>query len=157
MYTHRRYPTSVRSPAGRYGDLPFPAQGQPGAGALRDLTVAPTAEIPLIVARYAALRAWILCHDRTRDACDAADHAALRRHALSAAIEQLDATTGEWPELGMLRDAMADPRATRAARLMESAATAAEALGHAHGARALRESVHRTRWRSLRLPPPSSS
>lgn len=157
MYSHKRYPTRIRAPASHYGDLPLPAQGQPGAEALRDLAMAPTTEIPLILARYAAVRAWALCHDRARHTGDAADHAAVESHALSAAIEQLEATDGGWPELKMLRAALAGASATRTARFMESAAAAAEALGHLHGARALREAVHRIRWQALPIHPPSTS
>lgn len=154
MYSHRRYLTSVRSRKSHYGDRPFPADSPPAEGALRDLATAPTPEIPLIIARYAALRAWTLCHggragDKTRGAVES--------HALTAAIEQLESTSGDWPDLALLRKALARPGATRSARDMDAAAAAADALGHVHGARALREAVLRVRWTSFRFRPPSSS
>lgn len=155
MYSHRRYLTSVRSRKSRYGGPPFPAGSPPAEGALRDLVTAPTAEIPLIIARYAALRAWTLCHGSGRRGDEA--RGAVETHALSAAVEQLEATSGDWPELALLRQALSRPGATRAARVMEAAAAAAAAMGHVHGARALREAVLRLRWTSFRFRPPSSS
>lgn len=155
MYSHRRYLTSVRSGKSHYGDHPLPADSQPANGALRDLATAPEAEIPLIVARFAALRAWTLCHGSGPRGYGA--RGAVESHALSAAVEQVEATVGEWPELALLRQALGRPGATRTVRLMEAAATAAAALGHVHGARALQEAVLRVRWKSFRFRPPSTS
>lgn len=155
MYSHRRYLTSVRSRKSRYGERPFPADTPPAEGALLDLATAPTPEIPLIIARYAALRAWTLCHDSGSRAERGRD--AVESHALSAAVEQLESTSGDWAELELLRKALARPGATRTARVMDAAAAAAAAMGHVHGARALREAVLRVRWSSFRFRPPSSS
>lgn len=156
MYSHRRYLTSVRSRKSRYGDPLFPAGSPPAEAALRDLSTAPTAEIPLILARYAALRAWTLCHGSGRRG-DGSRRGAVESHALSAAVEQLESTSGDWPELALFRQALARPGAARTARVMEAAAAAAAVMGHVHGARALREAVLRVRWTSFRFRPPSSS
>lgn len=156
MYSHMRYTTRVRDGAARYGGAPVPSEDFPGAGAFQELAGAATTEIPLIVARYTALRAWALSVE--------AGDAAVVEHALSAALEHLAATDDGWAEKAPLTAALADrsgpcagrPRAGSLALLLE-AAECAERLGHGQGARALREAVHRARWATGSFPPPSLS
>lgn len=155
MYTHKRYTSVVRDSASRYGHGPIPAEEHPGARVLRDLRHAPTPEIPLILARYTALRAWSLRGGAA--GARLADQGAVSKHAVSAAMAHLDATAEEWPEAHLLGDALAQPDGKEALSLLASAAAAADALGHVHGARALREAVYRERWNAGRYPPPSAS
>ncbi len=149
MYTHRRYSIRVRDGAGRYGADPLPAEEHPGAGALQDLRGAASHEIPLILARYAALRAWSLQFHSAP--------AVVTDHALSAAAAHLDATAEGWAENPLLREALLAPHEGAVLDLLISAAAAADGLGHVHGARALREVVHRARWRAGGYPPASPS
>lgn len=149
MYTHRRYTISVRDLPGRYGDGVVSPEDFPGAGALRDLTDAPESEVPLILARYAALRAWELGWHEAGGP--------VSTHALHAALEHLSATCGGWAERELLEEALNAGSPRESLRLLEAAADAAAALGHRHGARSLREAVHRARWRSSGFPPPSPS
>lgn len=151
MYTQRQYTSSVRDPAGRYDGGATPSEDFPGAGVLRDLSDASTPDIPLILARYAALRAWSLGPHHAGDP--------VARHALSAAREHLAATAAtaaDWSEKVLLEQALDDPDGGRALRCLEAAADAAASLGHRHGAHALREAAHRARWRSSGFPPPSA-
>lgn len=155
MYIHNRYTTAVRDGASHYGHGPIPAEEHPGAGVLRDLRHAADPEIPLILARYTALRAWSLLGHAVGST--PSDREAVADHAVSAAMAHLDATADGWPEAHLLRDALAHPDAKEALRLLASAAGAAAALGHVHGARALREAVYREHWSTGRYPPPSPS
>lgn len=156
MYTHRRYTSSVHDGsnrygdgAGRYGQGPLPTEEHPGARALRDLTLAAEEEIPHITARFAAVRAWTL----RRASADAV----VVEHAVSAALAHLDATSSDWTEGSLLRAALSTPDTGEALSLLASAATAAESLGHLHGAHALREAIHRAHWDVGRYPPPCPS
>ncbi len=140
MYSHKRYSIRIRDGVGRYGDDPGPAEEHPGAQALQDLPGAAVHHIPLIVARYAAVRAWSL-HFQSAPAV-------VVEHATSAATAHLQATGSGWVENEMLRQAVEAPGDSAVLDLLLSAATAADAVGHVHGARALRELVHRARWRA---------
>lgn len=152
MYTHRRYTISVRAGAARYGGRPIPSEDFPGAGVLDDLADAVDADIPLILARFAALRAWVLATDTPPDQ----EPDEVTRHALSAALEHLAATEDGWRENELLRGAVTGPRA-ESLKLLAAAAAAAERIGHEHGGRALREAVHRARWSAGGFPPPCPS
>lgn len=136
MYTIRRFTTSVRAEASSYGDVPHSEEAYAGAGVLKDLSDAEAVEIPLILARYVALRAWTLRSER-------AAPAAVIAHALSAALEHLSAVPGEWLEGEILGEALRGGRGHRPLALLEAAAVAAEERGHHHGARTLREAVRR--------------
>lgn len=151
MYIHRQYTRSVRDGAPPYGEAAVPSEEFPGAGALQDLATAAESEVPLVLARYAALRAWALLR--------AGERTDVVRHAMTAALEHLAAIGDAWPEKGLLREAL-----LREARLRETlpsldllrqAAARADSLGHRHGARSLRESVHRAGG-SLEWVPPRS-
>lgn len=146
MYAHTRYTAGVRDGRAPYGEPAFPAEVFPGEEVLLDLPGAPRSELPLILARFAALRAWTLT------ATDAAP--ALVEHAATATREHLRALDPAWREGILLR---ALERGGSAAALLEEAAGEAAAAGHRHGARALREAAHRARWLAARYPPPSPS
>lgn len=183
MYTHRQYKRSVRDGAPHYG-TPFPSEEFPGAGALQDLASAPESEIPLVLARYAALRAWGLAREGEPDE--------VLSHAVSAALAHLEALADRWTEKVLLRDALlndallnnvlledalltdalpkeallrgalpaapdAGPPVATSLRLLREAAASADSLGHVHGARALRESVYRAGWWLKVYTPPSLS
>lgn len=146
MYTYRRHAISVRSGTASYGGIPTPSEDFPGAGALQDLTSAPAPEIPMILARYAVLRAWALASERKRES-----DPAVASHAVSAALAHLAATADDWDEKELLRGALTARLRSRSERpssldLLLTAAAAAESIGHRHGGRALRETVHRARW-----------
>lgn len=149
MYTNRQYTTCVHDGAARYDEGPVPAEEFAGAGVLRDLSNAEASEMPLILARYAALRAWILRSHGERGA--------VATHALTAAREHLLATADEWAERELLGAALDAGRSARALELLDDAAHAAAARGHHEGARAIRETVHRARWWQGGFPPPSRS
>ena len=105
MYSHKRYSIRIRDGVGRYGDDPGPAEEHPGAQALQDLPGAAVHHIPLIVARYAAVRAWSL-HFQSAPAV-------VVEHATSAATAHLQATGSGWVENG---DAASGRRGTRGQR-----------------------------------------
>lgn len=166
MYTLKRYTMRVRAAGSRYGEPAVPEESFTCAGVLRDLSDAPDHDVPLILARYAALRAWVL-RCRPWDTREPEDPVVVE-HALSAARAHLAATAAAWPEARVLEVALA--RATRAGcdpggdpdvagqlALLEEAARAADVLGHVHGARALRQAAHRVRWRASGFPPSSLS
>lgn len=149
----------VRAAGAPYGDPAVPEEPFSGAAALWDLSGAPDSDIPLILARYAALRAWVLhtgvCGEGVAE------------HALSAARAHLTALAGDGPDgpEGRLLDsalvAALEPVSDRAfghaLSLLESAARCADGRGHSHGARALREAAHRARWWLSGYPPASFS
>lgn len=149
MYTSRQYTTRVRDGTAPYEDGPFPAEEFAGAGVLRDLSDAEASEMPLILARYAALRAWIL---RARG-----ERGVVAAHALTAAREHLLATDDEWAERELLAAALDAGSSAHALELLDAAAHAAAARGHDQGARAIRETVHRALWWQGGFPPPSRS
>lgn len=146
MYTPSEGTTAVRDASVPYGNMPTPSERFAGETVLDDLASAPSQDIPLILARYAAVRAWSLLRERHAPAVTA--------HALTAARAHLDGTDPEWAEGVLLRQLLTapDPRP-----LLDRAAEAARASGHAAGARALRQAGHRLQWHAARYPPPSPS
>jgi hypothetical protein len=137
MYFHQRYTVSVRDGAPRY-PAPSPSDAFPAAGVLDDLRTVPVPDLPLVLARYTALRSWLL---RYGDAAPA-----LVGHAGSAADAHLDGLPPDGDARAGL-DALLDARTTaEAVAALETAADAAEASGHAAGARTLRQAAHRARW-----------
>lgn len=152
----------VRAAGARYGQPAVPEEPFPGSGVLQDLSLAPDREVPLILARYAALRAWAL-RVGPWEPGDPAEPAVVE-HALSAARAHLAATAEHWPEAALLdrvleglAGAGLEPGRAGELTLLGDAARASEKLGHVHGARALREAAHRARWRAGAYPPASLS
>lgn len=137
MYGFRRTSAAVRDPAPVYGEGPdedrFPADD-----VLADLarlgSPAPPIRAARILARYAALRHWLLRR--------AAGPAALEQHAASAAREYLAACgaagpgAGEWREGALLLRLLQADRGGGAA-LLSAAATEAFRAGDRRGAEAL--------------------
>lgn len=149
MYSYKRFLSGVRDEHAYYGGGHRPREAFAAAGVLDDLAVAPAGEMELILARYAALRAWVL---RAMGA-----EAALTDHAVDAAWRHLAVAPAEWterPALAALLDCAAPGTAPG---LLETAAESAAALGHRHGEAALREVAHRIRWFFARYTPPSES
>lgn len=148
MHRYRPNPRSVREEAALYGDLRddrFPADE-----VLDDLASAPEAEGALrlarILARYAALRYWLL---RTRQAPPA-----VLRHAERAARAHL-AAVGPWEEGSLLLD-LVDADLDRAGGLLARAAAEAGGQGDRAGATALRQAARLAallRLRDQRRPP----
>lgn len=149
MYTTHQYTTAVHDGTARYGEGPLPAEEFAGAGALNDLSRAETTDVPLILARYAALRAWLLATTGVGGP--------VATHAMMAALEHLAATAEDGTEPDLLRAALAAGDGGPGLELLERAGRAAAARGHEHGAHALREAVRRTRAWKGRCPPPSPS
>jgi hypothetical protein len=134
----------VRERGGRYGEQPIPSERFPAEGVLEDLRHAPEHDLPLIVARYAALRAWML----------ARGDEAVAGHAVAAADTHLDAIGPDWTEGSWLRHLVDGSTAVRA---LEHAAREAAGRGHVAGARSLRQAAHRLRWNAVGFPPHWSS
>lgn len=132
--------TGVRDLRARYGEQPGAPEAFTAEAVLEDLRHASDADLPLVLARYAAVRAWAL----RGEGSDAAEH------AVSAAEAHLAAADPAWPEGPLLRRLLGDGRA---GPLLEEAAARAAARGHEAGARALRSAALRLRWRDMGLPP----
>lgn len=115
----------VRDEPAAYGPHEVDADAFPAARVLQDLGRAPDRDAPRILARYAALRSWLL-----RD--DLAEPEFLR-HAVVAARAYL-AATGEWPDADPLTR-LTEPHPDLAAA--HHAATMADRAGHVEGASAL--------------------
>ncbi len=128
-----RFTRLVRAPAARYGD-PVPRDDSfPAEAVLRDLVTADRVVAPLITARYAALRFWLLY--------GTGGDAELLDHGRDAAAEHL-ACAGEAEEVVILSTLVDRPEPLRdAVALLERAAELAEARRCPHGAGALRESA----------------
>ena len=144
MDGNRRTRRAVREtppPYGRRADDPrFPADD-----VLLDLaTVGPGPDAArhtaLILARYAALRCWLL---RTGGA-----PSALTSHAVAAARAHLDAAE-RCPETGLLLE-LVEAGLSRAGGLLALAAEEAGRAGHAVGAAALAEAARRATLLRLR-------
>ena len=115
----------VRDRPAAYGPHEVGGGAFPAAHVLEDLNRCPDGHAPRILARYAALRCWILRDDRADPAF--VDHAA------GSARRYLDAVAG-WPEAEPLRRLTgAEPGLDAAHR----AASLARAAGHLDGASAL--------------------
>ena len=95
MYSIRRDPGLVRDGGAPYGPGPSPSETFQAEGVLDDLVEVPADDVPLVLARYAALRAWLLRSE--------AAARALVRHARSAAWEHLRATPPDWSERAVER------------------------------------------------------
>jgi hypothetical protein len=137
MYFHQRYTVSVRDGASRYA-VPSPSDAFPAAGVLDDLRTVPEPDFPVVLARYTALRCWLL---RDGDAAPA-----LVGHAGSAAGAHLDGLTPDGDARAGLEPLLAARTRAEAVAALETAADAAGASGHAAGARTLRQAAHRARW-----------
>lgn len=123
----------VRSPRARYGASPPEPDRYPAELVLRDLRrVGADAEVPLVLARYAVLRAWLLS--------TAASDSGLVEHARLTADAHLDASPADWPEAALLRRLMASP-GEEPWELLVEIAVAAEAAGHVDGALAARQAA----------------
>jgi hypothetical protein len=130
MYTFNISHPAVRDRRSRYhagGPDPEQYHAEP---VLRDLRNHATEEAaPLIVARYTALRAWLLGYDHAEPA--------LLEHARETAEAHLEATPPGWGEREMLRRLVSLPTgAEEPCRLLARVAEAAEATGHVAGAHA---------------------
>jgi hypothetical protein len=138
----------IRDGGAGYTPGPVPSETYPAEGVLDDMVGADPDAIPLILARYAALRAWILEREGAPTA--------LVRHARSAARAHLAATPAEWPERVPLETLLRRRSGGASAALLE-AAKRARSAGHAAGARALRQAAQRARWPDGGWPRPSPS
>lgn len=145
MYPLNRLNRTVRDTRAHYGaGSPAPEQF-PAELVLRDLG-SDDGEVgaPLILARYAALRAWMLA--------GAAADPALLTHALAAAHAHVHTTPQDWPEralLARLLDGVGSD-ADASAVLLDIAA-AAEGAGHIDSALAARTAAWTDAIRGLRL------
>lgn len=151
MYGFRRSHASVREPAAPYGAWPDP-RCFPGEDVLADLEDAEAGAAGRILARYAALRLWLL---RQHGA-----DAAVGSHAAEAARAHLEAERigagGEWVE-GELLDRLGDAPAAEAPGILALAAAEAGRVGDAAGAAALRRAAREAllaRLRARRRGPP---
>lgn len=114
----------VRDEPAAYGPHEVEGDAFPAAGVLEDLGRAPDPEVPRILARYAALRSWLL-----RGRADPV----LSRHADTTARCYL-AALPDWPDTTYLTR-LVDPEPPLIA--VQDAAVAAAAAGHTEGAYAL--------------------
>jgi hypothetical protein len=143
MYPHDRNDGRIREPRGPYGSGPTEPDRYPAEQALRDLrTTSEPAAMARIVARYAALRAWILAADPETDA-------EFLAHARAAAYGYLRATPATWPGRPHLRRLVRAGRSPVMAPVLLAAAESASAEGCPHGAGALRDAA----WREAAGPP----
>lgn len=150
MYEHRRTRIPIRDAAPAYGE-PDP-DGFPGDAVLRDLPLAEGADASRrtarILARYAALRYWLLREEGAP--------VALTRHARSAARAHLGhlgrrtahGVPAGWREGSLLRRVL-DADLAEAASLLAAAAGEAAASGDPAGAAALAEAARRATLRRL--------
>jgi hypothetical protein len=132
MYTFRIATSKVSDPRARYGARAPEPEEFPAEIVLRDLRRArDDDEVPVILARYAAFRAWLLG--------TAASDSALVGHARVTAAAHLDAAPQEWPEGPLFRQLL-DPPASGPTSwdLLIGIAGAAERAGHVDGALAAR-------------------
>jgi hypothetical protein len=145
MYPLNRLNPTVRDARAHYGaGGPAPEQF-PAELVLRDLGGA-DGEIaaPLILARYAALRAWMLR--------GVPGEPELLRHALAAAHAHLEAAPEDWPERALLARLL-DRGHTDGdvSELLLDVAAAAEGAGHIDSALAARTAAWTDAIRGLRL------
>jgi hypothetical protein len=123
------YTFNPNYPEVREGQTHYPAGGPdpeeyPAEMVLRDLSAHGTPEAaPLILARYAALRAWLLGMEGSPPE--------MLDHARAAARAHLDAAPDGWAEGGLLRRLVEFPAgAEEPCRLLVQVAGTAEAEGH---------------------------
>jgi AcrR family transcriptional regulator len=145
MYPLNRLDRRVRD-ARAYYSAGSPAPEQfPAELVLRDLGgVDGENGAPLIIARYAALRAWLLA--------GGPGEPELLRHALAAAYAHLDAAPVGWPERALLARLLerAHPDGDASGLLLD-VAVAAEGAGHIDSALAARTAAWTDAIRGLRL------
>jgi hypothetical protein len=122
----------------------------PGELALDDLRTVPEDEVPLVLARYAAIRFRLLAGIPAPPP--------LLDHAGAAAAAQLRTTPEHWPERVLLWELLEPaPRvapqvvAEKEAELLEAVGRAAEGWGHRHGAYAARHAAWTLSLCRLRL------
>jgi hypothetical protein len=143
MYPNDQYDGRIREPGGPYGPPPIEPDRFPAEQVLRDLrTTRDPAAMARIVARYAALRAWILAADPETDP-------GFLAHARSAAFGYLRATPASWPGRPQLRRLVRAARSPAMVPVLLAAAETAAADGCANGADALRNAA----WREAAGPP----
>lgn len=154
MYGFRSSPSIVRDPVPPYGA--GSADRYPADDVLADLDrVTDGAAAGRILARYAALRLWLLRQE--------GGPAEVTRHAEEAARAhvrtQLQAESGAWPE-GDLLHRLLSAGDEEAAVLLAAAGRAAASAGHRSGARALRRAARNAAARRgpgrVDDPPPPS-
>jgi hypothetical protein len=139
----------VREARSHYGPGSPEPERFPAELVLRDLGAAHgEAAAPLILARYAVLRAWHLS--------GTSPESHFLDHAQAAALAHLAAIPATWPEGTLLRrlmDGVMDPRMARgeAAALLLSIAAAAEEAGHIDSALAARTTAWTAELRGWRL------
>jgi hypothetical protein len=145
MYRFNRLNREVRDPRAHYGPGAIEPEGFPAELVLRDLRGAgdPDATVR-ILARYAALRAWLL-------AASADTAPELLDHARACAAAHLSAPQEDWPEGALLHALIQPDQAERAAELLLETADAAETAGHIDSALAARTAAWTATIRSLRL------
>ncbi len=144
VYINPRFTRLVRAPAARYGDPASRGESFPAEAVLRDLVTADRAVAPLIAARYAALRFWLL-HAT-------GEVAALVDHARESALGHLEAADRGEEEVALLRALVERPEPlSEAAAVLDLAASEAERGRHPHGAGALREAAFRIALHRLDL------
>jgi hypothetical protein len=148
MYTIHASNGTVRDGRPPYAARTDEPERYPAERVLRDLSRARQArEVPAILARYAALRAWLLAAGPP----DPAERA-LARHARLTASAHLDAASGPWAEGSLLQELIEPELAPGAGwALLGKIATAAERAGHFHGALAARQSAWAGAVRAHRL------
>lgn len=128
MYTSNADNPKVRDRRSRYVDHDPDRERYPAELVLRDLRTRSTEETaPLIVARYTALRAWLMG--------TAGPQPAFLEHARQAAAAHLDSAPVDWPEGALLRRLVRPGGCEdEASTLLAEVAGAAESLGHLDGA-----------------------
>jgi hypothetical protein len=150
MYSFNASNRTVRDLRATYPDRAPDPERFPAELVLRDLCRSlPDGAVPLIVARYAALRAWLLR--------GAAPEPAFREQARAAATAHLDAADRDWTEGRLLRRLLepgrpGDPGA-EPWELLAQVASAAEAAGHLDGALAARTAAWRAAMDRHRASP----
>jgi hypothetical protein len=134
----------VHHPRPRYGARPPEPERFPAELVLRDLGRAHgDAEVPLILARYAAMRAWLLNGDPAE--------VSLLAHARVTAAAYLDASPEQWPERPLLRRLLEAESCPEPWGLLAQVGGAAEAAGHLDGALAAHQAACAAAVRSQRL------
>lgn len=159
MYRFRGTSSPIREAAPRYGARTDPDRF-PADEVLADLARAVGDDAPVritrILARYAALRHWLLrAAGAPAPVTGHADRAA--RAYLAASLEPGSAAGGDgWAE-GTLLLGVLDSHPERASGVLAAAAVEARAVGDEGGASALRDAAReatRLALRSRRQPPP---
>lgn len=145
MYTFNDSNRHVRDPRAHYRAGPPEPERFPAEIVLRDLRGAVRADAaPLILTRYAVLRAWVLAR--------ADEHPGLVEHARATAAGHLDAAPPDWSEGSLLRRLLEnEERVEGACELLAAVADAAEAAGHIDGAYAAHMAAWTAAVRSIHL------